>query len=441
MTVTIMKFYNREKELLQLSSIRERSKNQGQLTVMVGRRRIGKTSLLKKSVENSPAVYLFVAKKSEILLCREFVEIIKESLGISFYGEITRFKDVFGWLMDLSENLNFTLIIDEFQEFLNINPSIFSDMQHVWDSKKNQSKINLIVCGSIYSLMKKIFEDSKEPLFSRATAKIHVKPFETETLKEILTDYRDSFSPEDLLAFYAFTGGIAKYVENLVNADAFHLEAILDEIFQQNSLFLDEGKNVLIEEFGKDYAIYFSVLSLIATSKTSRPEIESILEMSVGGYLEKLENDFGLIKKVKPIFSKPSSRQIKYSIEDNFLNFWFRFIFKYRSAIEIENYELVKNIVKRDYSTFVGKILEKYFKEKMIASKKFTDIGTYWEKGNLNEIDIVAINEIDKKIIFAEVKLNKQKINLSVLQQKAKGLVESFKDYQVEYLGLSLEDM
>jgi AAA+ ATPase superfamily predicted ATPase len=436
-----MKFYNREKELLQLSSTMERSKNQGQLTVMVGRRRIGKTSLLKKSVENSPAVYLFVAKKSEILLCREFVEIIKESLDISFYGEISRFKDVFSWLMDLSENLNFTLIIDEFQEFLNINSSIFSDMQNVWDSKKNQSKINLIVCGSIYSLMKKIFEDSKEPLFSRATAKIHVKPFETETLKEILTDYRDSFSAEDLLAFYAITGGIAKYVENLVNADAFHLEVILDEIFQQNSLFLDEGKNVLIEEFGKDYAIYFSVLSLIATSKTSRPEIESILEMSVGGYLEKLENDFGLIKKVKPIFSKPSSRQIKYSIEDNFLNFWFRFIFKYRSAIEIENFELVKNIVKRDYSTFIGKVLEKYFKEKMIASKKFTDIGTYWEKGNLNEIDIVAINEIDKKIVFAEVKLNKQKISLPILQQKAKVLVKSFKDYQVEYLGLSLEDM
>ena len=148
-----------------------------------------------------------------------------------------------------------------------------------------------------------------------------------------------------------------------------------------------------------------------------------------------------MIKKVKPIFSKPSSRQIKYSIEDNFLNFWFRFIFKYRSAIEIENFELVKNIVKRDYSTFIGKVLEKYFKEKMIASKKFTDIGTYWEKGNLNEIDIVAINEIDKKIVFAEVKLNKQKISLPILQQKAKVLVKSFKDYQVEYLGLSLEDM
>ena len=436
-----MKFYNRERELSQLSSIRERSINQGQLTVMVGRRRIGKTSLLKKSVENSPAVYLFVAKKSEILLCKEFVEIIKESLGISFYGETSRFIDVFAWLMDISENRNFTLIIDEFQEFSNINPSIFSDMQNIWDSKKNQSKINLIVCGSIFSLMKKIFEDSKEPLFSRATAKINVKPFEPETLKEILTDYNNSFTSEDLLAFYSFTGGVAKYVENLVNAKSFQLNGILDEIFQQNSLFLDEGKNVLIEEFGKDYATYFSILSLIATSKTSRSEIESILEMSVGGYLEKLENDYSLIKKIKPIFSKPSNRQIKYSIEDNFLNFWFRFIFKYRSTIEIENYELVKNIVKRDYSTFVGKSLEKYFKEKMIASKEFTDIGTYWEKGNLNEIDIVAINEIDKKLVFAEVKLNKQKISIPILQQKAQGIVGNFKGYQIQYLGLSLEDM
>lgn len=436
-----MKFYNREKELAQLKSIRERAVISAQMTVVVGRRRIGKTSLLKKSIESQPSIYFFIAKKSEALLCEEFVEIIKISLDVNFYGKITQFKDLFSWLMEISEKRSFTLIIDEFQEFVNVNGSVFSDMQNIWDAKKEQSKINLVLCGSIYSLMKKIFEDAKEPLFARATGRIHLKPFGVETLREILSEYNKAYSNEDLLAFYTFTGGVAKYVENLVTVKAFSLDSILEEIFKPNSLFLEEGKNVLVEEFGKDYTTYFSILSLIASSKTSRPEIESILEMSVGGFLDKLEMDYGLIKKIKPIFSRPNGRQIKYAIEDNFLNFWFRFIYKYRSTIEIENHELVKNVVKRDYSTFVGKILEKYFREKMMDSNEFTEIGTYWEKGNQNEIDIVAINEIEKKLVIVEVKLNKQKISMPLLQQKAKGMGERFKDHQIEYVGYSMEDM
>ena len=79
----------------------------------------------------------------------------------------------------------------------------------------------------------------------------------TETLKEIIKDYYPTYTPEDLLAFYMITGGVAKYVELLVEAKAFTLEAILDEIFSDNSRFLDEGKNVLIDEFGKDYGNYF----------------------------------------------------------------------------------------------------------------------------------------------------------------------------------------
>lgn len=436
-----MKFYNREKELAQLKLMRERAVLSAQMTVVVGRRRIGKTSLLKKSIENQRSVYLFIAKKNEALLCEEFVEIIKISLDVNFFGKITQFKDLFSWLMELSEKRSFTLIIDEFQEFININGAVFSDMQNIWDAKKELSKINLILCGSIYSLMKKIFEDTKEPLFARATGRIHLKPFGVETLRGILSEYNKDYSNEDLLAFYTFSGGVAKYVENLVNVNAFRLDNILEEIFKPNSLFLEEGKNVLVEEFGKDYATYFSILSLIASSKTSRPEIESILETSVGGFLDKLEIDYGLIKKIKPIFSRPNGRKIKYAIEDNFLNFWFRFIYKYRTTIEIENYELVKTVVKRDYSSFVGKILEKYFMEKMMDSKEFTEIGTYWESGNQNEIDIVAINEIEKKLVVAEVKLNKQKISMPLLQQKARGMAERFKGYQIEYVGYSLEDM
>lgn len=437
-----MKFYNREKELELLSSIKERSATDAQMTVVVGRRRIGKTSLLKKAFENEDtALYLFVTKKNEILICEEFKEEIERKLQVKTYGLIAHFKDLFQYLMELSETRNFTLIIDEFQEFYSVNPSVYSEMQNIWDSYKGKSKINLIFCGSIYSLMKNIFENSKEPLFARATERIHLKPFNVNTLKEILADNYPKFKAEDLLAFYTFTGGVAKYVELLVNKKAFTLAKILDEIFRENSLFIDEGRNVLIEEFGKDYANYFSILSLIASSKTSRSEIESILEISVGGYLERMDNDFNLIQKVRPMFSKPGARNIKYAIVDNFLNFWFRFIYKYQSAVEIGNFEYLRNIVERDYPTYSGKILERYFTEKFATQHLYSAIGTYWEKGNQNEIDIIAVNDFEKTVLIAEVKRKKENISISLLEEKGKNLQSQLKGYTFEYKGLSMDDM
>ena len=202
--------------------------------------------------------------------------------------------------------------------------------------------------------MHKIFENSKEPLFGRATARLHIKQFDIQTMKEILNDHHSGFSKEDLLAFYLFSGGVAKYVELLTNAKAFTLKKIINEILSENSLILEEGRNILIDEFGKDYGNYFSILSLIASSKTSRSEMESVMNISLGGFLEKLENEFGLIAKVRPILSKPAGKNVKYRINDNFLNFWFRFIFKYRGAIEMGNFDYVKTIINRDYKTYSG---------------------------------------------------------------------------------------
>lgn len=438
-----MKFYNREKELAFLKSIKERTKTEAQMTVVVGRRRIGKTSLLKKAVENEDtALYLFVTRKNEVLICEEFKEEIERKLQVKLFGSFTQFKDLFQYLMDLSETRIFSLIIDEFQEFNNVNPSVYSEMQNIWDSYKERSRINLIVCGSVYSLMKNIFENSKEPLFARATERIHLKPFSVDTLKKILADNYPEYTPEDLLAFYVLTGGVAKYVELLISKKAFTLSKMLDEVFRENSLLIDEGRNVLIEEFGKDYATYFSILSLIASSKTSRSEIESILEVSIGGYLERMENDFNLIRKVRPMFAKPGGRNIKYEIVDNFLNFWFRFIYKYQSAVEIGNFGYLRSIVERDYPTYSGKILERFFTEKLVNLQRYSAIGIWWEKGNQNELDIVAVDDFTKVVLFAEVKRKKENISISVLQEKAKKLLQSqLKDYTAEYMGFSMEDM
>ena len=258
-----MRFYDRTSEIAALQQIEQASAETAQMTMMIGRRRVGKTTLLKNAFKLTPVLYFFIAKKNEVLLCDEFSQEISGKLGIPI-GGYSNFAELFRAVMQLSERINFTLIIDEFQEFRTVNSSVFSDMQNIWDSMKDKSKINLILCGSIYSMMKRIFENSKEPLFGRATARMIVKPFGIDTIKEILSDHYPKYSNEDLLAFYMVTGGVAKYIEQLVNKKAFTKKAIVGAIFQDGSFFLDEGRDVLIDEFGKDYGNYFSILSLIA---------------------------------------------------------------------------------------------------------------------------------------------------------------------------------
>lgn len=436
-----MKFYNRDQELALMDRIEKSSRKSAQMTFLVGRRRIGKTSLLMEAFKGKDCLYFFVARKNESLLCLEFQEEVNQKLNVQFYNEWRTFKEAFGFLMELSKARHFTLIIDEFQEFRTVNASVFSEMQQIWDLNKGKSKMNLILCGSVYSMMIRLFENSREPLFGRATQRVHLKSFDVVTLEEILKDHYPKFTGEDLLAFFLITGGIPKYVEILVQKRAFTKNRMIQEVIDENSLFLEEGKNVLVEEFGKDYANYFSILSLIASGKTSRVEIESIMEIQAGGFLDRLENEYNLIRKVRPILAKPSGRLVKYAIEDNFLNFWFRFIYKYRSAVEAGNIDYLKKIVDRDYNIFSGKILEKYFIEKIKLEKKYNLIGTYWERGNQNEIDIVAVNDASKTVLFAEVKRNKKSINPDQLKTKSEALISKFQGYKFLYKGYSLEDL
>lgn len=288
--------------------------------------------------------------------------------------------------------------------------------------------------------MKKIYENSKEPLFGRADFKIHLNPLSVSVLKEILNDH-DVYSAENLLDFYTLTGGVAKYIELFILYKSLNKKAMIKTIVSPHSLFLDEGKNRLIEEFGKEYGTYFSILSLIASSKTSRREIESILEKNVSGHLHRLEKDYDIIRGIKPIGSAPNSKVQKFEIVDNFLAFWFRFIYKYQSIIEAESYQRLRTIILRDFSTFKGRFLEKLFIDLLKEKQSFTQIGSYWERGNKNEIDIVAIDDVDKKIVVAEVKLSAKRLNRDQLVRKSTKLLDKYKGYQVEYRLLSLDDI
>ncbi|HEO99075.1 MAG: ATP-binding protein [Campylobacterales bacterium] len=435
-----MKFYNREDELAILSQGDRLKSTRGIMTMLIGRRRVGKTTLALQKYSEDITIYLFVSKKTEQLLCEEFVSEISNKLGIKVFGTITKFEDLFEYLLELGKTTPFTLIIDEFQEFYRVNPSIFSSIQKLWDLHKERAKIHFVACGSVYSLMKKIYEDVHGPLFGRADFKIDLKPFKPSVLKEILLDHQ-SYSAGHLFDLFLVSGGIAKYIENFILHQAFDIEQMIDLICSENSIFLDEGKNRLIEEFGKEYTTYFSILSLIASSKTSRSEIESILEKNISGHLFRLENDYHIIRSVKPINAKPNAKVQKYEIVDNFLAFWFRFIFKYQSLIESENFPRLREIIRRDIDTFRGRFLEKLFVELFKEQKRYTAIGSYWERGNQNEIDIVAIDEVNKKLLICEVKLQSRRANKNALIAKSKKLLEGYKGFEPEYRILSPENL
>ncbi len=435
-----MKFYNREKELEVLNHNSEQSKKSSCFTVMVGRRRIGKTSLLMESVKGEKYLYLFVSRKSEPLLCEQFQKEVSEVLGMQIFGTITQFRDIFEQLLIFAKKEHFTLIIDEFQEFNNINPSIFSDIQNLWDTYKDKTKINFIACGSIYSMMMKIFENQKEPLFGRLTSKIMLHSFNVNVIKNILNDYNPKYTFEDLLCLYMLTGGVPKYISLLMENEATTKNKMLNMFTRLDSPFLNEGKDLLVSEFGKEYGIYFSILQLIASGKNKQTEIDSIIGKNTGAYLVNLQKEYSLITKYKPIFSKPESRNTRWVLNDNYLRFWFRFIFPNQSLLEMGKYDLLQEIINKNYEQYSGLMLEKYFREKLVENEKITNIGSYWDKKGENEIDLIALNDLDKTAIIVEIKRNPQKINMNILHQKVNSIKELTK-YTVELKGLSMNDM
>lgn len=440
----VMRFFDRARELADLKEIRERSESAAQFTVVTGRRRVGKTSLVVKSLEGEEYVYLFVERKSEKDLCETFVREINEKLGEVVFGTPERIEDVFLALMKIASTRHLNVVIDEFQEFRKVNPSIFSSIQKTWDMHKDSARINLIVTGSVNTLMVRLFRNKRAALYGRETAFMVVEPFATSVLKEILSAYHPRYKAEDLLALWTFTGGVAKYVELLVDSRCWTRDAMIKEMIRANSLFLDEGRAMLVEEFDREYGVYFSVLCAIARGRTTRNEIEQTVGRQVGGYLARLEEDYALIRKRHPIFAKVAAKTARYELNDNFLVFWFRFMYRYSYILELKGYEQLREIVRRDYPVLSGHALELYFKHQLAESGQWTRIGGWWDRKGENELDILAENELTGTYAVCEVKRQGSKIDLNVVADKFAAFRKATGKWlkaKPRFLALSMSDM
>ena len=442
-----MRFFDREAEAAELRRIRETSKRSSRFTVLTGRRRVGKTELIHHALGDRPYIYWYVTRSVERTLVATFQESAESVLGVRLPARVESVSALFAWVMEEAQRQHVTLVIDEFQEFVRIDSAIFSEMAATWDRLHKKARINLVVSGSVNRLMNLIFFDDGEPLYGRNTGKIKLMPFRISVLKEILAAHapRGKYKPEDLLTLWTLTGGVARYVEQLMDEGAVTSRDMLDSALRQSSPILDEGKVVLIQEFGKDYGTYFSILAAVASGRTSYGEIKNELGVEPGAYLDKLERDYGILERKMPFKASAKGKNGQYKIEDRFFRFWFRFVYKYQYLVESGRFEELKAVVTRDFSTYSGESLESYFRALFLERERYTHVGGWWDRKGENEIDLVAEDELNRRLDFYEVKRDVRDISLPLLEVKTKAYFERngvLKDgWTIRRQGLSLKDM
>lgn len=443
-----MKFFGRTEEIAELRKSRELSHRFAQFTVITGRRRVGKTELIKEALRDGKDdfVYLLITRQAEKTLCADLQKNVVEALGhrLTIHGECTRLIELVEEVFKAAEESPLTLVLDELQEMDRINPSFFGALQGVWDEHHNTAKINLVVSGSVNRLMNKVFFTYGEPLYGRNTGHLKVTPFPVSLLKEIFANFSPEYSNDDLLALWTFTGGVARYVELLMTSGAYTRDDMIDAIFGRLTAFVEEGKIVLMEEFGNDYATYFSILASIAAGHTRFSEIGNDLGMEIGTYVANLNERYELIARTMPLFAKKGGKNSAYHIEDCFFRFWFRFVFKYQSLISLGRWQQLREVVRREFATFSGYALERYFRWKFAAETTYTEMGPWWDRKGENEIDLVCEDTLAGAVDFFEVKVDRARFDEKAFARKIEAFFEKHpekKSLRQSARCLSLDDM
>lgn len=442
-----MNFFGRTKEIAELRKVRELSKSTARMTVVTGRRRVGKTELLRQALNDgdSPFVYFLVTRAPQAVVCDNLQSEVARVFGRSMPGRIERFADIFRHVMEKSVETPLTLVVDEFQEFVRTAPEVYGDVAGIWDELHAKARVNLVFCGSVNRLMNKVFFDYAEPLYGRNTGRLDLKPFPVSTLKEIFAACAGTgYAPAALLDLWTMTGGVARYVALFMDSGAFTRAAMLKTVFGPITTFADEGKTVLVEEFGRDYGTYFAILAGIAAGRTTFSDLKNLLGTDIGGYLTKLERDYSIVSQTQPVFEKTRNKNCRYRIDDCFFRFWFWFVYRNQAMIELGRFKELRAITARDLDTFSGRALERYFFWKFTEETSYTRMGGWWDRKGENEIDLVCEDEIGKRLDFYEIKRDALRIDLASLRARREAFLvknPEMREFRGRCRGLSLEDM
>ena len=440
-----MKFLGREKEILDLEKEYARD---GGFVVIYGRRRIGKTTLIKQFIKSKPAFYFLATKEVESQSMKRFAGVIARTTGNSVMQKaaFSDWLDLFQAVADYKPNEKKVLVIDEFPYLVKVNDSFPSILQNAWDEILKDSNVMLILCGSLISMMKKHALSYESPLYGRRTAQMRIAPLPFTTVYE-----NQKLSFEEAAEQYSITGGVPKYMEFFSDGQPLY-EQIKENVLSKNG-FLYEEPNFLLTDEVQVPTNYFSIIKVIADGNHKLGTIAGILGLETSAltpYLKTL-SELGFIEKQVPVTERNAEKTRKglYFISDNFLRFWFRYVYPYKGELELDNTQISLDELDKDFKEkFVAFAYEDICKEifARLCSDKAIDftpskIGSYWlnDKSGNTQIDVMAVDTVNKRLFAGECKYHNQPIDADVYFELVKKVDNSseiksaFKGYTVIY--------
>jgi len=416
-----LRFINREREL---SFLEEKWQEQRpQFIIIWGKRRVGKTELVKQFIKDKPHVYFLAEstneieqlKKFSISIGRFFREPLLESRGF------TSWEEAFSYVKE--KNKRFVLVIDEFPYLIQSNKAIPSLFQKAWDEYWSHSKVYLILLGSSISMMETEVLGYRAPLYGRRTGQWRIDPM---TFSEV-SNFRKGRDFEDRLMHFSLAGGVPAYWLQFSEGKDF-FKNLRDSVLRKGQMLYNEVEFLLREEL-REPRYYFALLQAIAQGKRKLSEIVNatgIPQPSANKYLGVL-SDLKIVERELPVTEERPLKSKKglYRITDEFFQFWFKFIFPKRGELEMDRVDEVISEIKGKIHGHLSGVFEKIAIETLWKHMDrffpFTSIGRWWERNE--EIDIVAINPELNCILFGEVKWSERPVGVNVyeaLKEKAK---------------------
>lgn len=423
------RFVDREREL---AFLEERyASGDAELLIIYGRRRIGKTELLLHFVRDKEHVYFLASQKPYRDNLRELQRMMGDFLGDRLFSRID-FGDIDELLIEFSKRVHgkrVVLIIDEFPYLIERYKPVLSLIQRAWDLELSKSDLMLILCGSSVSSMETEVISYKSPLYGRRTGQWKVSELPFWSLREFFPSY----STEELVKVYGVLGGIPAYLLRFDPEKSFD-ENVVKRVLSKGA-FLYEEAEILLKEEVREPANYFAILQAVASGRSRFGEIVNAtgLEKSlVSKYLNVLEK-LGMVEREVPVTAsrKEALKRGRYSITDNYLAFWFRYVLPNRSYLEAGMGEEVWERSREDFKEYMGGVFERLLRKPEVFTKLtgfgFTRIGRWWRKGE--EIDLVALNERERKVLFVEVKWKE------LSEREARGILRDL-ERKAELVGL-----
>jgi len=408
MRIKMKEFVNRQEELAFLE--KEYQRDTSSLVILYGRRRVGKTELTNEFVKNKQAVYFLATEENETQNRILFKNIIADQTE----NELLRSVNVDSWdmifkvWMEEPSREKKLMVIDEFQYLGKVNRAFPSVFQRIWDTILKDKNVMVILCGSLISMMETQTLAYSSPLYGRRTGQIKLKQIPFRHYSKFFLDK----SERELIAYYAITGGVPKYIELFCDSEDIY-SAIEGNVLSKSSFLYDEP-NFLLRREVSEVGSYFSVIKTIAAGNQKLSKIATMLELKQTGLTKYLKTliDLDILEREVPVTedNPESSKKGLYKIKDNFMLFWFKFIFPNLNYIESGHAEFaMKKIRANLVDAHIAYVYEDVCMEKMWELNAgdtwdfhFDKVGRWWDSHT--EIDIVALDKEGKHVIFGECK-------------------------------------